>query len=121
MSLLIVSYPPALLLAGIFQMPGLLRRTPVFIAAPLVYTLILIIPHLSTSVEFFIFSPFSNLILRFEKHKGNPARPLEAYHERQKEQYASNLDIDKRCTLIALGECRELFDWMASNIQMSWL
>ena len=24
-------------------------------------------------------------ILRFEKHKGNPARPLEAHHERQKE------------------------------------
>lgn len=34
-------------------------------------------------------------ILRFEKHKGNPARPLEAHHERQKEQYASNPDIDK--------------------------
>ena len=33
-------------------------------------------------------------ILRFAKHKGNPARPLEAHHERQKEQYASNLDID---------------------------
>ena len=28
------------------------------------------------------------------KHKGNPARPLEAHHERQKEQYASNPDID---------------------------
>ena len=26
--------------------------------------------------------------------KGNPARPLEAHHERQKEQYASNPDID---------------------------
>ena len=33
-------------------------------------------------------------ILRFEKHKGNPARPLEAHHERQKEQYASNPDVD---------------------------
>ena len=33
-------------------------------------------------------------ILRFEKHKGNPARPLEAHHERKKEQYASNPDID---------------------------
>lgn len=33
-------------------------------------------------------------ILRFEKHKGNPARPLEAHHERQKERYASNPDID---------------------------
>ena len=32
-------------------------------------------------------------ILRFEKHKGNPARPLEAHHERQKEQYA---DVYKR-------------------------
>ena len=30
----------------------------------------------------------------FEKHKGKPARPLEAHHERQKEQYASNPDID---------------------------
>ena len=33
-------------------------------------------------------------ILRFGKNKGNPARPLEAHHERQKEQYASNPDID---------------------------
>ena len=33
-------------------------------------------------------------ILRFEKHKGNPARPLEAHHERQKEKYNSNPDID---------------------------
>ena len=33
-------------------------------------------------------------ILRFEKHKSNPARPLEAPHKRQKEQYASNPDID---------------------------
>ena len=33
-------------------------------------------------------------ILWFEKHKGNPARPLEAHHERQKEKYASNPDID---------------------------
>ena len=33
-------------------------------------------------------------ILRFEKHKGNPARSLEAHHERQKEKYASNPDID---------------------------
>lgn len=33
-------------------------------------------------------------ILRFEQHKGNPARPLEAHHERQKEQYASNPDLD---------------------------
>ena len=29
-------------------------------------------------------------ILRFEKHKGNPGRPLDSHHERQKEQYASN-------------------------------
>ena len=33
-------------------------------------------------------------ILRFEKHKGHPAAPLEAHHERQKEKYASNPDID---------------------------
>lgn len=33
-------------------------------------------------------------ILRFEKHKGNPARPLEAHHERHKGRYASNPDID---------------------------
>ena len=32
--------------------------------------------------------------MRFAKHKGNPARPLEAHHERQKEKYASNPDID---------------------------
>lgn len=32
--------------------------------------------------------------LRFEKHKGHPAAPLEAHHERQKEKYVSNLDID---------------------------
>jgi len=33
-------------------------------------------------------------ILRFEKHKGNPASALEAHHERTKEKYASNPDID---------------------------
>lgn len=33
-------------------------------------------------------------ILRFEKHKGHPAGPLESHHERKKEQYASNPDID---------------------------
>ena len=33
-------------------------------------------------------------ILRFAKHKGSPAGPLEAHHERKKEQYASNPDID---------------------------
>lgn len=33
-------------------------------------------------------------ILWFEKHKGNPARPLEVHHEWQKEQYISNPDID---------------------------
>ena len=33
-------------------------------------------------------------ILRFEKHKGNPVAPLEAHHERTKEKYASNPDID---------------------------
>ena len=27
-------------------------------------------------------------ILRFEKHKGNPARPLEAHHERQNDYAA---------------------------------
>lgn len=32
-------------------------------------------------------------ILRFGKHKDNPARLLEAHYERQKEQYASNPDI----------------------------
>lgn len=33
-------------------------------------------------------------ILRFEKHKGTPARAMEAHHERQKDQYASNPDVD---------------------------
>ncbi len=32
-------------------------------------------------------------ILRFAKHKGGSCRSLEAHHERQKEQYASNPDI----------------------------
>ena len=42
-------------------------------------------------------------ILRFEKHKGNPARPLEAHHERQKAvntlrelQYAGLVEIQKQ-------------------------
>ena len=33
-------------------------------------------------------------ILRFAKHKGAPAGALEAHHERTKERYASNPDID---------------------------
>ena len=33
-------------------------------------------------------------ILRFAKHKAGPAGALEAHHERTKEQYASNPDID---------------------------
>lgn len=33
-------------------------------------------------------------ILRFEKHKGGSCRALEAHHERQKEKYASNPNID---------------------------
>ncbi len=33
-------------------------------------------------------------ILRFEKRKGGPAFALEKHHERKKEQYASNPDID---------------------------
>jgi len=33
-------------------------------------------------------------ILRFAKHKGAPAGALEAHHERKKEKYASNLDVD---------------------------
>jgi hypothetical protein len=33
-------------------------------------------------------------ILRFAKMKGGPAKSLEAHHERKKEQYASNPDID---------------------------
>lgn len=37
-----------------------------------------------------------NAILRFEKHKGTPARAMEAHHERQKEKYASNPDVDTR-------------------------
>ena len=34
-------------------------------------------------------------ILRFEKRKAGPAGALEAHHERTKEQYASNPDIDR--------------------------
>lgn len=33
-------------------------------------------------------------ILRFAKMKGGPAKSLEAHHERKKEQYASNPDVD---------------------------
>ena len=33
-------------------------------------------------------------ILRFTKHKGSPAGSLEAHHERKKEKYSSNPDID---------------------------
>ena len=33
-------------------------------------------------------------ILRFSKHKGGSCRALEAHHERQKEKYASNPDVD---------------------------
>ncbi len=34
-------------------------------------------------------------ILRFAKHKGGAARSIDAHHERTKEEYASNPDIDK--------------------------
>ena len=34
-------------------------------------------------------------ILRFAKQKGGAARPIDAHHERTKEEYASNPDIDK--------------------------
>ncbi len=34
-------------------------------------------------------------ILRFEKRKGGPASALEKHHERKKNQYASNPDIDR--------------------------
>lgn len=34
-------------------------------------------------------------ILRFAKQKGGAARSIDAYHERTKEEYASNPDIDK--------------------------
>lgn len=37
--------------------------------------------------------PFA--ILRFEKRKGGPASALEKHHEREKERYASNPDIDR--------------------------
>ncbi|WP_027625218.1 MobV family relaxase [Clostridium lundense] len=33
-------------------------------------------------------------ILRFAKHKGGPAKPLQKHHEREKEAYNSNPDID---------------------------
>lgn len=34
-------------------------------------------------------------IMRFAKRKGGPASALEKHHERQKEQYASNPDVDR--------------------------
>ena len=33
-------------------------------------------------------------ILRFQKHQGYPAKKIEDHHERNKETYASNPDID---------------------------
>ena len=38
-------------------------------------------------------------ILRFEKHKGGASKALSAHHERTKEIYASNPDIDKNRTM----------------------
>ncbi len=50
-------------------------------------------------------------IQRFAKHKGDPARPLEAHHERQKKKYASNPDIDtamsKHNMFSGLVECTD--------------
>ena len=36
----------------------------------------------------------ASVILRFSKQKGNPATKIEAHHERTKEEYMSNPDID---------------------------
>jgi hypothetical protein len=36
----------------------------------------------------------ASVILRFSKQKGNPATKIEAHHERTKEEYKSNPDID---------------------------
>lgn len=38
-------------------------------------------------------------ILRFAKQKGGAARSIDAHHERTKEEYASNPDIDKSRTV----------------------
>ena len=35
-------------------------------------------------------------IMRFEKRKGGPASAIEKHHERKKEQYASNPDVDTK-------------------------
>lgn len=35
-----------------------------------------------------------SVILRFSKHKGNPATKIEGHHERKKEEYKSNPDIN---------------------------
>ena len=40
----------------------------------------------------------SYAILRFEKRKGGPASAIEKHHERQKEHYGSNPDIDRERT-----------------------
>ena len=34
------------------------------------------------------------VLLRFEKHQGNPAKRIEDHHERNKEEYKSNPDVD---------------------------
>lgn len=38
-------------------------------------------------------------ILRFEKRRGGPASALEKHHERKKQQYASNPDVNSQIKL----------------------
>ena len=46
-------------------------------------------------------------ILRFAKHKGGASKALSAHHERTKEFYASNPDIDKSRTVQNSGTASE--------------
>ncbi|GAB6172662.1 hypothetical protein JCM15765_21400 [Paradesulfitobacterium aromaticivorans] len=53
-------------------------------------------------------------ILRFEKRRGGPASALEKHHERKKQQYASNPDIDGHIYLAVkrhglTGTCQALY------------
>jgi len=45
-------------------------------------------------------------ILRFEKRRGGPASALEKHHERKKQQYASNPDIDTKRSEIEFSSCK---------------
>lgn len=53
-------------------------------------------------------------ILRFEKRKGGPATAIEKHHERTKEYYGSNPDIDRERSHLNYGRKLKLPVWWQS-------